>query len=91
MAKCVARKSGVHLTNSTSTSFKKDAETGRYHKIEHSVRSNHVEHTTKLIGKPKISEEVYCLGSIDNWDYQYEVTGFDGNPHIIYFVKYEKK
>ena len=91
MARCVARKSGVHLTTSTSISFKKDAESGRYQKIEQNVRSNHLEHTTKKSGKPIISEETYCIGTVDNWDYQFEVTGFDGKPHIVYFVRYEDK
>ena len=87
MAKCTARKKGIHQTNSTSISFSKDKETGLYKKIERDIRMKHLEHSTKTVGKPRVSEEFYCLGTSDNWDYQFETTDFNGNPCIIYFVK----
>jgi hypothetical protein len=40
-----------------------------------------------MSGKPRISEELYCLGSENNWDYKFEITGFDGNPQTLYFVE----
>jgi len=88
MAKCLVRRRGVHVTNSSSISFRKDSETGLYHKIEHDIKMRHLDHTTKKSGKPRVSEEMYCIGTADNWDYQFEVTGLDGNPHVVYFVEH---
>jgi len=87
MAKCTARRSGVHVSEGKSISFKKDKETGLYQKIEHDIRMKHLEHTTKTSGKARVSEEFYRLGTSDNWDYKFEVTGFDGKPHTVYFVE----
>tara|TARA_B100001094_G_scaffold51531_1_gene47017 strand:+ start:887 stop:1165 length:279 start_codon:yes stop_codon:yes gene_type:complete len=87
MAKCIARRRGIHTSNGTSISFKKDDETGFYRKIEHDIRMKHLEHSTKTSGKPRVSEELYSLGNEDDWDYKFEVTGFDGKPQTIYFVE----
>ena len=87
MAKCTARRRGVHVSSGTSVSFKKDDDTGLYRKIEHDIKMRHLEHSTKMSGKPRISEELYCLGSENDWDYKFEITGFDGNPQTLYFVE----
>ena len=89
MGKCIARRRGVHVTDSTSISFKKDSESGLYHKIELDIKMRHLDHTTKKSGKPRISEEMYCIGTVDNWDYQFEVTGPGGKPYMIYFVEHK--
>jgi len=90
MAKCTARRSGVHVSDGKSISFKKDDETGLYRKIEHDIKMKHLEHKTKTSGKPRISEEFYCLGTLDNWDYKFEITGFNGKPQVIYFVEHKE-
>ena len=90
MAKVIARRSGVHKSESTSISFKKDLERGLYKKIEHDIRSNHLEHTTKKSGKPRVSEEWYELGDESNWDYMFEVSGPGNNLLTVYFRKFSE-
>jgi len=85
MARVIARKSGAHKSESTSIEFRKDPGTGLYRKIEHDIRSNHLEHKTKKTGKPRISETWYELGDENNWEFKFDVTGMNGKPHTIYF------
>jgi hypothetical protein len=85
MAKCTARKVGVHLTESASISFKKDPETGFYFKIEQDIRSNHIDHTTKNKGKKRVSESLYRISDINSWDYKFEIQGYDNKQQVLYF------
>lgn len=87
MAKVIARKPDVHITESTTVSFSKDDETGLFIKTEQVTRTNLLDYTTKKIGKPRISKPVYELTTSDKWDYSFDVTGPDGKPCTLYFKK----
>ncbi len=85
MGKVVAHRKGDNTSNSVSISFTKDQETGLYKKVEKDIRLYHKDHKTKSIGKERISKEFYELSDETNWDYKFDISGFDGKPHTIYF------
>ncbi len=89
MAKVIARKPGVHKSDSKSISFKKDPETGLFKKVEHDIRCYHLEHKSKKIGKPEISEEWYEIGDEDNWDYKFDVSAPNNKMVTLFFKKKE--
>jgi hypothetical protein len=90
MARVIARKPGAHKSEGTSIAFKKDPDTGLYRKIEHDTRTYHLEHKTKKTGKPRVSDEWYELGSENDWEFKFDVTGINGEPHTIYFRQHKE-
>jgi len=91
MAKVTAHRKGDNITESKSISFSKDLESGFYRKIEQGIKSYHKEHKTKKAGKSKVSEELYRLSNETDWDYKFEVSGFDGKPCTVYFKEIDSK
>lgn len=85
MAKCVAHRKGLNISNSISVSFVKDSETGFYRKVEKDIRSNYKEHKTKMVGKPRVSDDLYELSNEDDFDYSYQVSSPSGEMVFIYF------
>ena len=87
MAKCVAHRKGNNTSDSISISFTKDLETGLYRKVEKDIRTNYKEHKTKMIGKPRISDELYELSNKDDFEYSYQVSTPAGEMVYVYFKR----
>ena len=91
MPKVVAHRKGDNITESKSIAFSKDPETGYYRKIEQDIKSYHKDYKTKSTGKKRVSKELYQLSDEFNWDYKFEIGGFDGKMQTVYFKEVNQK
>ena len=89
MAKPIARKSGAHRSENTVLSFSKDPATGYFIKTEQKVRVNHLDHSSKKIGNPEVSEDLYETTSGPEFDHKFTVTGPGGKEVDILLKKVE--
>ena len=90
MAKPIARKAGVHKSESTAVSFSRDPETGYFIKTSQKVRVNHLDHSSKRIGKPEVSDDFYEISEETDFDHKFTVTGPSGKDIDIFLKKVEK-
>lgn len=90
MAKNIARKPGAHKSEGVTTSFSRDEKTGLYRKTQQKYNVNHLDHVSKKIGNPEVSEELYEISSEDDYEYKFEVSAPGGGVHTLYFRKHKK-
>ena len=91
MGKVIARKHDASTTGSTTVSFSKDPESGYFIKTEQDTQTNLQDYSTKKIGKPRVSKELYEITDSKRAKYSFDVTGPDGKPVTLYFKRVKKK
>ena len=90
LAKPIARKKGVHKSEGVTVSFSKDDKTGLFRKTEQKYRVNHLDHVSKKIGDPEVSDDMYELCDETNFEHKFEVSGPGGKFYTLYFKKHEE-
>ena len=51
---------------------------------------NHLDHVSKKIGKPEVSEDLYELSTSDSYEFMFEISAPGGTTQTLYFRKVEK-
>jgi hypothetical protein len=83
MAKNRAALAGKDFVTETIVSFRKDIDTGYYHKVTRdAVRERNTNKMNR--GREIISEEVYRLATADDYDEKFGYEDFDGNEIAVY-------
>lgn len=90
MAKPIARKKGVHKSEGVTVSFSRDSETGLYKKIEQKYRVNHLDHVSKKIGKPEVSDDLYEISNEEDYDHKFDLSVPGGKSQTFYLKKCKK-
>lgn len=84
MAKPIARKIDAHKSDGESISFTRDSETGLFRKVEQKFSFNHLDYSTKKVGKPIVSECYYEITDEENHEYSFDVSSPSGKNVKIY-------